>query len=121
MTVTDSELEQHLRGLGLTVEVTRDNTGHPYIVVRNFVIPCGRLAGGTCDVALARCQTIPYVVPPAIHTRPALVPMDMAGPLKTQQSTLGPEWQYWSRRFDRSPSPQAVWTHILTVFSQVAK
>ncbi len=118
--MTDNELEQYLRGLGLVVEAAQDTSGHPYIVVRNFLIPCGRLVGRTCDVALARCQTIPYVFPPAIHTRPALVPMDMAGPNKTQQSALGANWQYWSRRFDRAPSPQAVWTHVLTVFSQVA-
>lgn len=117
--MTDTELEQYLCGLDLVVEAAQDSSGHPYIVVRNFVIPCGPLAGRTCDVALARCQTIPYVVPPAIHTRPAMVPMDMAGPNKTQQSALGTEWQYWSRRFDRAPSPQAVWTHVLTVFSQV--
>jgi hypothetical protein len=117
--VTDNELEQYLRGLELVVEAAQDSSGHPYIVVRKFVIPCGPLAGRTCHVALARCQTIPYVVPPAIHICPALVPMDIAGPNKTQQSALGLEWQYWSRRFDRAPSPQAVWTHVLTVFSQV--
>lgn len=117
--MTDAELEEYLRGLGLPVEAAQDSSGHPYIVVRKFVIPCGPLAGRACDVALARCQTIPYVVPPAIHTRPALVPMDMTGPLKTQASALGAEWQYWSRRFDRAPTPQAVWTHVLTIFSQV--
>jgi hypothetical protein len=117
--VTDAELEGYLHGLGLTVETVQDPSGHPYIVVRNFVIPCGSLAERSCDVALARCRTIPYVVPPAIHTRPALVRMDMGGPLKTQASALGPDWQYWSRRFDRVPTPQAVWTHVLTIFSQV--
>lgn len=117
--MTDSELEEYLRGLGLAVEATQDSSGHPYIVARNVVIPCGPLADRTCDIALARCQTIPYVMPPAIHTRPALVPMDMAGPLRTQPSSLGPEWQYWSRRFDRVPAPQAVWTHVLTIFHQV--
>ena len=113
-------MELFLRGLGLTVEGTRDSSGHPYIVVRGFPIPSGRLAGTVCDVALARCQTIPYLVPPAIHTKPALVPMDMAGPLKTQASALGSDWQYWSRRFDRSPTPQALWTHVLTIFNEVA-
>ena len=117
--MTDAVLEEYLRGLGLTVEAAQDQSSHPYIVVCNFAIPCGPLNGRTCDVALARCQTIPYVVPPAIHTRPALVRMDMTGPLKTQVSALGPDWQYWSRRFDRVPTPQAVWTHVLTVFSQV--
>ncbi len=117
--MTDVELEEYLLSLGLRIEAEQDRSGHLYIVVRNFAIPCGPLAGRTCDVALARCQTIPYVVPPAIHTRPALVRMDMTGPLKTQTSALGPDWQYWSRRFDQVPTPRAVWTHVLTVFNQV--
>jgi hypothetical protein len=116
--VDDTALEQHLRGLGFTVEATQDVHGQPYIVVRDVTVPAGALAGTTCDVALARCQTIPYVVPPAIHTRPALVPMDMSGPLKTQASALGTDWQYWSRRYDRPPTPQRVWAHVLTVLGE---
>jgi hypothetical protein len=45
--------------------------------------------------------------------------MDMNGPLRTQVSPLGPDWQYWSRRFDRPPAPQRVWAHILTVLGEV--
>jgi hypothetical protein len=78
-------------------------------VIRQVTITAGSLAGRACDVGLARCQSVPYVVAPAIHTRPALVPMDMSGPLHTQASALGPDWQYWSRRFDRPPTPQRVW------------
>lgn len=117
--MTDAELESYLRGIGLTVESAQDTNGHPYIVVRAFGIPSGPLAGRICDVALARCQTIPYVVPPAIHTHPALVAMNTGAPLATQASALGPEWQYWSRRFDRTPTPHAVWAHVLTIFCQV--
>lgn len=117
--MTDSDLEEHLRSLGHVIEAAQDSSGHPYIVVREVTLPIGDLAGTECDIALARCQTVPYVVPPAIHTRPALVPMDMSGPHKTQSSALGADWQYWSRRFDRPPTPQAVWTHVLTVFNEV--
>lgn len=117
--MTDADLEQYLRGLGFTVEALQDSNGFAYIVIRGVRLPTGSLAGTVCDVALARCQSVPYMVPPSIHTRPALAPMDMAGPLKTQPSALGADWQYWSRRFDRVPSPQAVWAHILTVFNEV--
>lgn len=117
--MNDNELEQYLRTLGLTVETAQDSSGYPYVVVRNLVITSGPLAGRVCDVALAKCRTIPYVVPSAIHTRPALVAMDMAGPNKTQGSPLGSDWQYWSRRYDRESNPKAIWTHILTVFDQV--
>lgn len=117
--MTDELLEEHLRGLGLIVETTQDSAGCPFIVIRDVVVPAGSLVGQTCDIALARCRTTPYMCPPAVHTRPALVQMDMVGPLKTQESSLGIDWQYWSRRFDHSPSPQRVWAHILTVLSEV--
>jgi hypothetical protein len=117
--MTDNDLVAFLRGLGLTVETAQDVNGHPYTVIRQLTITAGSLAGRVCDVALARCQSVPYMVAPAIHTRPALVPMDMMGPLRTQASPLGPDWQYWSRRFDRPPNPQRVWTHILTILGEV--
>ncbi len=117
--MTDQLLERFLHDLGFTVETVYETAGAPYIAVHDVTIPAGPLAGRVCDIALARCQTVPYICPPAVHTRPALVPMDMLGPLKTQPSALGPDWQYWSRRFDRSPSPQRVWAHVLTVLSEV--
>jgi hypothetical protein len=118
--MTDADLEEYLRGLDLTVEAAQDSGNNTYIVVRNITIPTGPLASRTCDVAIARCGTVPYVVPPAIHTRPALVPMAPGPPLATQGSPLGSEWQYWSRRFDRPPTPQTIWAHVLTIFGQVA-
>ncbi len=117
--MTDDDLVAYLRGLGYRVEAAQDANGHPYTVIRQVTITVGSLANRTCDVALARCQSLPYLVAPAIHTRPALVPMDMNGPLRTQASPLGPDWQYWSRRFDRPPTPQRVWAHILTVLGEV--
>lgn len=117
--MTDNDLVEFLRGLGLTVETAQDVNGHPYTVVRQVTITAGSLVGRVCDVALARCQSVPYMVASAIHTRPALVPMDMKGPLRTQASPLGPDWQYWSRRFDRPPTPQRVWAHILTILGEV--
>lgn len=117
--MTDDDFAAYLRGLGLTVESAQDAGGLTYTVIRQVTITTGSLAGRACDVALAHCRSVPYVVAPAIHTRPALVPMDMSGPLRTQQSPLGADWQYWSRRFDRPPTSQRVWTHILTVLGEV--
>jgi len=117
--MTDGDLVAFLRGLGLAVETAQDANSHPYTVIRQVTITAGSLAGRTCDVALARCQSVPYLVAPAIHTRPALVPMDTSGPLHTQASQLGADWQYWSRRFDHSPTPQRVWAHILTILGEV--
>ena len=118
--MTDDDLVRYLRGLGYTVDVAQDQNGVSYTVIRDVRVPNkGSLAGRVCDVALPRTNSVPYTVGPSVHTRPPLVPMDTSGPLKTQASQLGSEWQYWSRRFDRAPSPQAIWTHVLTVLTEV--
>jgi hypothetical protein len=117
--MTAVDLEEYVRGLGYIVEVLDGNDNQSYTVVRNLKIPFGGLAERVCDVAIQRVTSEPYAVPAAIHTRPALVPMDTAGPLKTQASGIGEDWQYWSRRFDRIPTPKAIWTHVLTVLTEV--
>ena len=109
------DFEAHIRGKGYTVEELAGDDGVSYCVVRNVPLPHGALAGKCCDIAIQRDHTVPYLPPPAIHTRPALVPMDMSGPLRTQKSGIGTDWQYWSRRFDRRPEPWSLWAHILTI------
>jgi hypothetical protein len=110
-------LEDHLRGLGYVVSNVEDPGGTPFTVVEHVEIPMGVLRGRFCDVAIQRINSIPFTVPAAIHTRPALLPMNPQQPIGTQSSPLGPDWQYWSRRFDHVPTPQAIWAHVLTVLS----
>jgi hypothetical protein len=114
--MSPDDLDAYIRSLGHTVEVITGNDSQPYTVVRDFVISTGSLAGRVCDVAVHRPPGVPYVLPAAIHTRPVLIPK---GTRNTQDSPIGPEWQYWSRRLDRPPTPQAIWTHIATIFSEV--
>lgn len=114
--MNDIEFQGYLRGLDLTVETMQDSDGTSYTVVRGYTIRgAGSLAGRTCDVALAYCAGQPYVVAPAVHTQPALLEM---GTRNTQASNLGPEWQYWSRRFDHPVTPKNVWAHIVTVLTE---
>ena len=113
--MTSDEFEAYLRMLGLTVEVIDGQDGNPYSVVRDIDLPRGALRGRRCDVAIQRNEMVPYLPPAAIHTRPHLVPMDGSEPLKTMTSGIGPEWQYWSRRYDHRPTPKDLWVHILTV------
>lgn len=113
--MTADDLEVYLRELGMDVERVSDTAGNEYSVARRFEIQTGGLRGRSCDVAIQRVATSPYVVPSAIHTKPALVRMDSGEPLGTQGSPLGEGWQYWSRRFDHPPSPQRIWAHILTI------
>ena len=117
--MTAEDLETHLRGIGHVVEQVTGNDGAPYIVIRGYHITRGSLAGKTCDVAIQRSSSVPFVVPPAIHTRPALVSMDMTNPLRTQQSPIGPDWQYWSRVLRSQPTPAVIVAHIATIFSEV--
>jgi hypothetical protein len=113
--VTIAEFEAYVERLGYTVEPI-DGADGPYLAIRDIAITTGALAGRTCDVAIRRDRTLPYIPPAAIHTRPALVPM---GTLNTQASPVGADWQYWSRRFDRAVTPVNLWAHILTVLSEV--
>ena len=113
--MTNEELEAHFRSLEWKIEYSQVGTQR-FIIVRDYVIPTGNHAGKSCDVAIERTTTVPYVPPPAIHTRPALTPL---GTLNTMQSPLGPEWQYWSRVVRVQPTPQKIVAHIATIFNEV--
>jgi hypothetical protein len=114
--MTADDLDAYLRRVGFTVDTISDSNGARYTVIRAFEFPRGSLAGRITDVAIQRCEATPYVTPSAIHTCPALLPM---GTRNTQASALGADWQYWSRRFDHAPSPERIWTHILTILTEV--
>ena len=113
--MTINDFDAYVRGLGHTVEVAVGDDGQSYSVVRDVELPQGALRGRRCDIAIQRNEMVPYVPPAAIHTRPHLAPMIMKDPLKTQASGIGPEWQYWSRRYDHRPTPKDIWAHVLTV------
>ncbi len=116
--MTFDELEAFLRQLGLTVDALAAPSGTPYVVIHDVQITGGPRKGRTCDVAIARIESMPFTVPSAIHTRPPLAPMDTNGPLKTQNSELGLDWQYWSRRYDHPPTPKLIWAHVLSVLNE---
>lgn len=117
--MTEQDLENHLTKLGYSVERVSDPNGSVYLVIQAYQIRSGSLAGRTCEVALQNFGSIPYTLPPAIHTRPALVPMDMNGSLRTQASAIGSDWQYWSRTRAEAHTPQGIVAHIATIFSEV--
>jgi hypothetical protein len=117
MTIEDFETYVRER-VGLAVETVEGSTDQlPYTVIRGILITKGALSGTTCDVAIRREQATPFIVPAAIHTRPALVTV---GTLSTQESPIGPEWQYWSRRFEHPVTPANLWLHVLTILGEVA-
>ena len=116
--MTIDDFDQYLRELGMTVKVIRGEDGLSYSVARDYELPSGLLRGRSCDIAIQRDGSIPFVAPAAIHTRPHLVPMSMKEPLKTQASGIGPDWQYWSRRYDHRPKSKELWAHILTILCE---
>jgi hypothetical protein len=116
--MTIDELHAHFRGQGLSVETLTAGDGNRYSVIRDYPIRLGSFGGRTCDVALQIVPSVPYVAPPAIHTRPALLPMDTER-YRTQPSALGPDWQYWSRLLRSQPTPRAIAAHLATIFSEV--
>ena len=109
------EFEGHIQELGYAIETIRGADGNSYLIIRDVELPKGALRGRQCDIAIQRNEMVPYVPPPAIHTRPHLVPMDGNEPLRTMESGIGLEWLYWSRRYDHPPTPKRLWAHILTV------
>ena len=113
--MTIDDFDQYLQTIGLTVDVIQGEDGNPYSVVRDYELPKGSLRGRRCDIAIQRGEAVPFVPPAAIHTRPQLVPMSTGEPLNTMASGIGPDWQYWSRRYDHRPTPRDLWAHILTV------
>lgn len=114
--MTPDDLDAYVRDIGYTVDVVNGDDGNPYTVIRGVEITKGTLRGKVCDIAIARPVGLPYVLPSAIHTRPALLPM---GQYNTQASGVGSDWQYWSRRLDRAPTPQQIWIHVLTILGEV--
>jgi len=114
--VVINDLEQHLGESGYVTEDLSAPDGSSYLVIKGVVIAGGSLAGISCDVAILRSTENPWVPQAALHVRPHLVPM---GQHSTQASPLGPDWQYWSRRFDRVPAPRNFLAHVLTVLGEV--
>lgn len=112
-------LEAHLRTLGLTVETIADPGGTPYLVICGYRIATGPLAGEVCDLAIQRTSAIPYQPPPAIHTKPHLVPM-IRERYNVLASALGDDWQYWSRTVPpERQTPPGMVAHIATIFDEV--
>jgi hypothetical protein len=73
--VTDDDLASFVRGLCYAVETAHDTNGFPYTVIRDVTIPTGGLAGRVGDVVVAHCQSVPYVVAPAIDTPQPFIPV----------------------------------------------
>jgi len=115
--VVIDELEDYLAGIdGLSVNRLVGADGNGYLVIKIDNIDAGSLAGRSCEIAILRSMEQPWVPQAALHIRPLLVPM---GTHSTQQSPIGSEWQYFSRRYDRVPTPKSFLAHVFTVLAEI--
>ena len=110
-----ADLEDYLNSIRQPTD-TLEAGGQSYLVIKQVRIPCGTHAGELCDVALRRTSDNPWLPEAKIHVQPHLTPM---GQNASQNSELGADWQYLSRRFDPPPAPRTFWAHILTVLGEL--
>lgn len=89
--------------LGYKPEEMKAPDGTTFLVMREFVVPCGRFADRTIDLGLQATPDFPRTVASAIHVRATPQLLEYAD---TQQnvrnitvSALGAEWRYWSYNF----------------------
>lgn len=118
--MNDEEIVTHLKSLGFIIEKICGEDSKEYFVIKNYIIPTGNLKDKRCDLAFMATNSVPYIFPSAIHTNPHLVPMDTGNNQNAVcASTIGKNWQYWSRRLDKQPTPKNIVAHIITVFRDV--
>jgi hypothetical protein len=113
--MTFDEFERHLASTGHALEPAKGGEDS-FLIIKAVAVPTGSRAGKACDVGILRSTANPWVPQAAVHVRPHLVKMGQAS---SQASPLGAEWQYFSRRFDKVPTPKAFLAHILTVLGEL--
>ncbi len=105
--MTLDDFDKHLLAIGKPTETIAVG-GDVFTVIKGFTAS----NGNTYDVGIKRIPGTPWLPEAALHVRPHRV---KAGENASQASPLGEDWQYLSRRFERSPTPASFIAHILTV------
>lgn len=93
-------LQKDLAAIGFTVEQVTASDGTPFAVIPGFEVPAGRFVGRVIDLGLQCTPDYPLTVASAVHVRsdPHLLDVGdtIRGKRNITQSSLGPEWRYWS-------------------------
>ncbi|MDB4954684.1 MAG: hypothetical protein JWO36_2253 [Myxococcales bacterium] len=111
--MTSQDFETYVNAAGYATRTAPAGSGS-YLVL-TVLVPSGSNKGKSCEVAVKRSDANPWVPESAVHVKPHLVPM---GQQSSQNSELGGEWQYLSRRFERPPTPKAFLAHLFTVLGE---
>jgi hypothetical protein len=89
-----------LLAIGFSATRVAASDGTPFVVIRDFLVPCGRFVERRIDLGLQATPDFPLTVASAIHVRSAPHLLDVAdtvpGTRNITNSALGPEWRYWS-------------------------
>ena len=92
-----------LIALGYQPEQARLPDGSQFVIMKGFVIPCGRFADRVIDLAIQATPDFPRTVASAIHVRanPHLFECSdsLANVRNIVASALGSDWRYWSHNF----------------------
>jgi hypothetical protein len=92
-----------LEALGYEPEELKAPDGTPFVVMRKFVVPCGRFVDRRIELGIQPTPDFPRTVASAIHVRanPQLFEYSDSQPnvRNIAASALGPEWRYWSHNF----------------------
>jgi len=98
-----ARLLEDLVELGHDAIAVAASDGTPFVVIKNFEVPCGRFADRRVDLGLQATPDFPRTVASAIHIRanPQLFDSGDSVPnvRNITASALGPEWRYWSHNF----------------------
>lgn len=77
--------------------------GTPFVMIRGFVVPCGRFVDRSIDLAIQSTPDFPRTVASAIHVRADPQLFDHCDSIQNIRnivvSVLGPQWRYWSHNF----------------------
>jgi hypothetical protein len=92
-----------LRDLGFEILEVAVPDGQPFGVIKAFVVPIGKFADRTIDLALQATADFPKTAPSAIHicATPQLYEVSdtVANVRNITTSIMGDGWRYWSHNF----------------------
>lgn len=116
-----AELLAQLKAKGLTAEEISPgpSPNFRWVVVKSITIHAGKFAGKDVDFAfgLPADGAIPF---PALHIRPRI---GHGVAPSVQDSGLGAEWEYWSRKFEdwaySTRDARAILAHFQRVMANV--
>jgi hypothetical protein len=113
MTVYGKErLYNDLQQIGHIVDVLTDHKKIEYVVIKDYSITTGQFHGRVIDLAIPVPKDYPRTVGPCIHVKSNPILLNNIDSIKGKRniinSSLGPEWKYWSFRFNISPENPTV-------------